>query len=102
MLFDAGGRTRYTASAMREDQLPSIPASLGPSEKETSADHERRLQRVADDLLARAPQMYGPMPPEIEAFVNRYGTAAPRSSPSDQRQAAPSDRNQQQAPDPDA
>ena len=99
MLFNARARTRYTTSAMWEDQLPLIQASLGPTEQETSADRERNLQRLADDVLARAPQMYGPMPPEIEAFVNRYGTAAPRSSPSDQRKASPSDRNQQQAHD---
>jgi hypothetical protein len=102
MLFHARARTRYTASAMWEDQLPFIEASMRPSEGQSPADRERYLQHLAEDVHARAPTMYGPMLPEIEAFVKEYLPRSQPSSPSDQRQAAPSDRNQQQAPDPDA
>jgi len=69
----------------------------------SGAERAAFLSQVATGLAEREHLMDGPMPREIEAFVTRYRTPASLpTSPSDQRQAAPSDRNQQQAPDPDA
>jgi hypothetical protein len=65
-------RRRYAASALWEDCLDFVRASLSPNEAGAPADRERHLQRLAGDLLSRAPKMYGPMPPEIEAFVRDH------------------------------
>jgi hypothetical protein len=65
-------RPRYAASALWEDCLDFVRAALSSNEAGAPSDRERRLRRVASDLLSRAPKMYGPMPPEIEAFVRDY------------------------------
>jgi hypothetical protein len=66
-------QARYAASALWEDTLDFVRASLAPSDRDTVSDHERQLGHLADELLKQAPKMYGPMPPAIEAFVQQYG-----------------------------
>ena len=85
MLFRARARVRYTASALWEDHLPYIEAALAPNERGSPGDSEPRLRQLARDLAARAPLMYGSMPPEVEAFVTRFAVRDPQpASPSDQ------------------
>jgi hypothetical protein len=63
---------RYAASALWEDTLYFVRGWLTPNEHETTPARERELERVASGLRDRAPQMYGPMPPEIEAFIRQH------------------------------
>jgi len=85
MLSAARARMRYAGSAMWEDHLPMFNASIAPKEGTSAAEHEIVLRRLAVDLVARAPRMYGPMPPEVEAFVRQFGAPGqPPASPSDQ------------------
>jgi hypothetical protein len=65
-------RRRYAASALWEDLPDFTRAVIAANEDETAARDERHLQQLASDLLAQAPKMYGPMPPEIEAFVRDH------------------------------
>lgn len=66
-------QARYAASALWEDTLDIVRASLTPNDRDTVSDHERQLGHLADELLEQASKMYGPMPPAIEAFVQQYG-----------------------------
>jgi len=72
MLFQARERVRYTASALWEDRLPFIEASLAPNERLSLEDRERHLQQMARGLAALAPKMYGAMPPKIAEFIQQY------------------------------
>jgi hypothetical protein len=56
-----------------EDQLPFIVAAL--DDGDDKLDRERHLQRLAREIAGQASRMYGPMPPEIATFVQRYGPA---------------------------
>ena len=75
MLFQARERVRYTASALWEDRLPFIEASLAPNERLSPENRERHLRQMARGVASLAPKMYGPMPPEIADFVERYGSS---------------------------
>jgi hypothetical protein len=81
------------------DNVRHIDPMLRRDDAPTGAERAMFLSRIATELAEREHLMDGPMPAEIEAFVNQHRLGSPPSSPSDQRQAAPSDRNQQQAPD---
>ena len=70
---------RYVASAMWEDRLPFLEASLRPNEGESQVQKERHLRMLANDLEKQAPNMHGAMPPAIESFVRQY--ASPASQP---------------------
>jgi hypothetical protein len=72
MRFMAREQQRYAASALWEDTPDFVRASLGPNEGEMTPDRQRHLERLARELLEQTPRMYGPMPPEIEAFVQQY------------------------------
>ena len=63
---------RVVGSAMWEDRLDFVRAALSPNEDQSPADRERHLRRLARELADAVPKMYGPMPPEIEAFVKQY------------------------------
>jgi len=83
------------------DMLHDLEAMLRRDDAPAGAERAALLAQFAAGLAARDHLMDGPMPAEIETFVNQYHPDSRPTSPSDQRQAAPSDRNQQQAPDPD-
>jgi hypothetical protein len=72
-LFHTRERPRYVSSALWEDQLPFIVAAL--DDGDDKLDRERHLQRLAREIAGQASRMYGPMPPEIATFVQRYGPA---------------------------
>ena len=60
-------------SALWDDQLFLIRKVLEPDENVTPANREAHLKWLATELVNRAPRMHGPMPPDIEAFVQQYG-----------------------------
>ena len=60
-------------SALWGDQILWIKQLLEPNENVTPADRETHLKWLATELMNRAPRMHGPMPPDIEAFVQQYG-----------------------------
>jgi len=68
-------RPRSCDSALWEDKAPFVRMGFAPQPNEAPSDHERRLKQLANELASLAPRMYGPIPPDIEAFVQRY--AAP-------------------------
>jgi hypothetical protein len=65
-------RWRSSDSALWEDKAAFVRMGFAPQRNETARDHERRLKRFATELSSLAPRMYDSMPPDIEAFVQRY------------------------------
>jgi hypothetical protein len=75
MEWQAREQPRYVASAMWDDALPFLRASLGSGSYESSADREGYLRSLADEVVQLAPMMYGPMPTDIETFVREHGAS---------------------------
>lgn len=75
MEMHAREQPRYVASAMWDDTFPFLRASLGSGGFESPADREGYLRSLADEVVQLAPTMYGPMPPDIEAFVREHGAS---------------------------
>ena len=76
-LFDyiyehARERPRSSDSALWEDKAPFVRMGFAPQRNEAPSDHERRLRQFANELASLARRMYDPVPPDIEAFVQRY------------------------------
>ena len=65
-------KPRGSGSALWEDQLGFFTAATKPDEDIAPDERDRRLRQFASQLADLAPRMYGPMPPEIAAFVQRY------------------------------
>jgi hypothetical protein len=80
---------RYVASAMWEDRLPFLEAALAQTESQSPAEKDRHIRKLAHDLVSRAPHMYGPMPPAIEAFVRQYRSAAVQPAPAGDKHEPP-------------
>jgi hypothetical protein len=72
MEMHAREQPRYVASAMWDDAFPFLRVSLGSGSYESPADREGYLRSLADEVVQLAPNMYGPMPPDIEAFVREH------------------------------
>jgi len=65
-------RPRSSDSALWEDKAPFVRMGFAPRRNEAPSDHERRLRQFANELASLATRMYDPVPPDIEAFVQRY------------------------------
>jgi hypothetical protein len=66
---------RSSDSALWEDKATFVRMGFAVQRNEAPDAHERRVRRFANELASLATRMYDPMPPDIEAFVQRY--AAP-------------------------
>ena len=75
MELQAREQPRYVASAMWDDAFPFLRAALGSGDFVSPAHRERELRSLADEIVHQAPAMYGPMPPDIEAFVREHGAS---------------------------
>ena len=73
MLLQAREAPRYVSSAMWDDRLPFMRMALGANADQSPAVREQHLRRFASELVRLAPEMYGPMPPELDAFVRDHG-----------------------------
>jgi hypothetical protein len=73
-------RQRYAASALWEDQLETVRATLtirdDCGDQESPDDREREVARLAHHLRDHAAEMVGPMPPEIADFMQQYAPPA--------------------------
>jgi hypothetical protein len=71
---DLGGVPRRFAPPEEETTPEGIVAAFDAMGAELPVERDRFLRQMAADLTAQASTMYGPMPPQIEAFVRRYAT----------------------------
>lgn len=95
ILFSARERVRFAASALWEDGLPLLEAVLASNDDAVSPGQRGDLRQLAREIIELATTMYGPMPPQVEAFVQRHG--ASKVTP-----ASTEDPNGRPAIDPDA
>ena len=73
LLLGAREAPRFVSSALWEDALPFMRMALGPKAGQSSPERERDLRWFASELVRVAPEMYGAMPAELEAFVREHG-----------------------------